>query len=148
VFNAYGPHQPLPAAHAPVIPRFLRQALTGGSLVVHGDGRHTRDYVYIDDVVDALAAAATAHTVDRHVINVGSGQEVSTRALVDGIRQVTGARVDVLYTAEDAGVSRMCADLTLAAEKLGFRPKIGLLDGLRLTLERDPRFAAILLQKS
>lgn len=58
VFNAYGPGQPLPAVHAPVIPRFLQQALQGSSLVMHGEGRQTRDYVYIDDVIDALVAAA------------------------------------------------------------------------------------------
>ncbi len=59
VFNAYGPGQQLPAAHPPVVPAFIKQALSGGSIVVHGDGNQTRDYVYIDDVVEALAAAST-----------------------------------------------------------------------------------------
>src|SRR5262249_31073176 len=54
IFNAYGPGQQLPAQHAPVIPHFLRQTLKGASLVIHGEGNNTRDYVYIDDVVDAL----------------------------------------------------------------------------------------------
>jgi UDP-glucose 4-epimerase len=149
VFNAYGPGQPLPAAHAPVIPRFIRQALTGGSLVVHGDGRQTRDYVYLDDVLDALTTAATAQIVDRLVINIGSGQEVSVRELVDAVREVTGRPLDVLYSqSEGAGVSRMRADLSLAGEKLGFHPRVSLAEGLRLTLERDPRFAAILLGKA
>ena len=60
VFNAYGPGQPLPPAHAPVIPQLLKQALGGGSLVVFGDGKQSRDFAYVDDVVDGLAAAATA----------------------------------------------------------------------------------------
>ncbi|MER3514682.1 MAG: epimerase, partial [Chloroflexota bacterium] len=71
IFNAYGPGQPIPPSHAPVIPRFLKQALKGGSIVVFGDGTQTRDFVYIDDVVDALVAAATAADIDRRVINVG-----------------------------------------------------------------------------
>src|SRR5919202_3478919 len=51
IFNAYGPHQQLPPSYAPVIPRFLKQAVTGGSVVIFGNGRTTRDFVYIDDVV-------------------------------------------------------------------------------------------------
>src|SRR4030065_1579666 len=63
IFNAYGPGQHLPASHPPVVPYFLRQALRGGSLVVPGDWRPTRDYVYVDDVVSALVAASPAPDV-------------------------------------------------------------------------------------
>jgi UDP-glucose 4-epimerase len=141
VFNAYGPGQQLPASHPPVIPAFIKQALTGGSIVVHGDGNQTRDYVYIDDVVEALAAASTAPGVDRLVINVGSGVETSVNGLVATIGAVLGQSLMPLYVrAEDGGVSRMCASLTLAAEKLSFRPKVELLDGLRRMIENDPRF--------
>jgi nucleoside-diphosphate-sugar epimerase len=84
--------------------------------------------------------------VDRLVINVGSGQEVSVRELVDGIREATGRPVDVIYSKSDgAGVSRMRADITRAGQKLGFHPRVGLAQGLRLTIDRDPRFAAILM---
>jgi len=141
VFNAYGPGQPLPASHAPVIPRFLRQALTGGSLVVHGDGNQTRDYIYLDDVVDALAATASAHDVDRQVINVGSGQETSVRDLARLAGAATGQKIEVLYsTADSGGVSRMRADISLAQAKLNFQPRITLSEGLSLCLQRDPRF--------
>src|SRR5512136_1299022 len=54
VFNAYGPGQHIPPVHAPVIPYFLRQAMQHGTLVIHGDGKQTRDYVYVDDVVTAM----------------------------------------------------------------------------------------------
>jgi UDP-glucose 4-epimerase len=141
VFNAYGPGQPLPATHPPVIPHLLKQALTGGSLVVRGDGTHTRDYVYIDDVVEALVAATTAKTVDRLVINVGSGQEISVRDLVRLVGAATQRRVEPIFARGESGdVPRMRADLSLAAQKLNFAPRIGLPEGLRLTLERDPRF--------
>ncbi len=73
IFNAYGPGQHMPASHPPVVPYFLRQALRSGTLVVHGDGRQTRDYVYVDDVVSAMVAASTAPNVDGLLINVGSG---------------------------------------------------------------------------
>jgi len=143
MFNAYGPGQPLPASHAPVIPRFLRQAQQGGSLVVHGDGSQTRDYIYLDDAVDAMVAAASARNVDKQVINVGSGRETSVRELARLVGAATGHRVDVLYSsADNGGVSRMCADIRLAGDRLGFRPRVSLAEGLALCLQRDPRFQA------
>lgn len=142
IFNAYGPGQQLPASHAPVIPRFIKAALSYASLVVFGDGQQTRDFVYIDDVVDALVAAATAPQVDRQVINVGSGRETSINELVEAIGQAVGYHLEPIYNANHSGgVDRMCADLTRARNLLGYEPSVGLLDGLRLTLERDPRFA-------
>jgi len=141
IFNAYGPGQHLPPSHPPVVPHFLRQALRGGTLVVHGDGNQTRDYVYVDDVVSAMVAAATAPNINELVINVGSGSETSIRELVRKVSQVTGHEVDSLYNGTTSGgVSRMCADLTLAAQKLNYKPSIKLDEGLRLTLQRDPRF--------
>jgi len=141
IFNAYGPGQHLPPSHPPVVPHFLRQALRGGTLVVHGDGDQTRDYVYVDDVVSAMVAAATAPNVNGLVINVGSGTETSIRELVKKVGVATGSEVDSIYNASTSGgVSRMMADLTLAAQKLNYKPSIKLDDGLRLTLQRDQRF--------
>jgi len=141
IFNAYGPGQHLPPSHPPVVPHFLRQALRGGTLVVHGDGNQTRDYVYVDDVVSAMVAAATAPNINGMVINVGSGTETSIRELVKKVSEVTGREVDSLYNANTSGgVSRMRADLSLATQKLNYRPSIKLDDGLRLTLQRDSRF--------
>ena len=68
---------PLPTP--PVIPNFIRQAKQNGTLIFHGDGNQTRDYVYVDDVVNALVAAATVQGMNGEVINVGSGQETSVR---------------------------------------------------------------------
>jgi UDP-glucose 4-epimerase len=145
VFNAYGPGQQLPAAHPPVVPALINSALKGSSIVVHGSGTQTRDYVYIDDVVDALVAASTAPNVDRLVINVGSGQETSVNDLVDAIGSAMGRSLTPLHVpAQDGGVSRMCASLVRAREKLNFQPKVSLVEGLRRTLTLDPRFAKML----
>ena len=141
IFNAYGPGQHLPASHPPVVPHYLKQAQRGGTLVAHGDGNQTRDYVYVDDVVSALVAAATAPNVNGTMINVGSGKETSIRELIKCVQDVTGSNAEVIYSSKTStGVSRLCADLTLAKEKLNYRPSIELADGLRLTLRRDPRF--------
>ena len=141
IFNAYGPGQHLPASHPPVVPYFLRQALRGGTLVVHGDGSQTRDYVYVDDVVSAMIAASTAPHVGGLVINIGSGTETSVRDLVRRVLEVTAGNPEVIYNAQmPGGVSRMAADISCARDRLNFRPSINLNDGLRLTLQRDPRF--------
>jgi UDP-glucose 4-epimerase len=141
IFNAYGPGQHLPPSHPPVVPYYLRQALRSGTLVVHGDGTQTRDYVYVDDVVSAMVAAATAPNINGLVINVGSGTEISVRDLVKEVLDTTDCKPEVIYNSQTSGgVSRMCADLTLAQEKLNYRPSIKLDEGLRLTLKRDARF--------
>lgn len=140
VFNAYGPGQHMPPSHPPVISNFLRQAVRGGSLVVSGDGKQTRDFVYVNDVVRAMAAAATAPDVDGLVINVGGGQETSVREVVGMILEMTGSDAEAIYSPRgDKGVSRMCADLTLAGKKLGYKRRTTLEDGLRKTMEEDPR---------
>lgn len=142
IFNAYGPGQHLPPSHPPVVPAWLRQAMRGGSLVVHGEGRQTRDFIYVNDVVRALTAAATAPDVNQLVVNVGSGQETSMRDLAQSILRITGSDAEILDAPRsEAGASRMCADTTLAAKMLGFQPRTSLEDGLRQTLQEDPRFA-------
>lgn len=141
IFNAYGPGQHLPPSHPPVVPHYLRQALRGGTLVAHGDGGQTRDYIYVDDVVSAMVAASTAPNVNGLVINVGSGAETSVKDLIRIVLDVTGSKANVVYNSQTSGgVSHMKADLTLAKDKLRFTPSIKLGEGLRLTLQRDPRF--------
>jgi UDP-glucose 4-epimerase len=141
VFNAYGPGQPIPAAHPPVVPHFLRQAVRGGTLVIHSRGDQTRDFVYLDDVVEAMVAAATVPTIDRQVINVGSGAATTIRALAQQVLEVVGSKAEWLYKeSQEAGTDSMCADLTLASQKLGFVPRVRLEEGLRRMIARDPRF--------
>ena len=141
IFNAYGPGQRLPPVHAPVIPLFLKNILTGASLVVQGDGSQTRDFVYIDDVVAALTAAATAPAVNGLIINIGSGVETSINGLIAEMGEVTGSRPHVIVNSQlSGGISRLVADLRLAREKLDYQPQISLRVGLERTLREDPRF--------
>lgn len=142
IFNAYGPGQQIPASHAPVIPRFLKSASSGASLVIFGDGEQTRDFVYVEDVVNALVAAAAAPNVDRQVINVGAGEAISINNLVAAIEKVVNKRLEPIYnTGQASGAKHMQADLTRAKALLGYTPKTTLFEGLRLVLESDPRFA-------
>lgn len=142
IFNAYGPRQPLPPAHAPVVPQVMQQVLGRGSVLINGDGTQTRDFVYVDDVVAALTAAATAPNVDRRIINVGSGVETSINDLVAAIARITGLKADVIHNREaSGGLARLVADLTVAKELLNYTPRVDLATGLRRLLELDPTFA-------
>lgn len=144
IFNAYGPGQSLPVSHAPVIPRFLKAILTGGSIVIFGTGQQSRDFVYVSDVVEALVKAATAKEVNRQVLNVGSGQETTVNELVENIEICTNrAALRVWNREKSGGVKRLVADISRAEELLGFHPQVNLSEGLSRILGEDPRFKAV-----
>lgn len=141
IFNAYGPGQQLPPAHPPVVPYLLRQAVRDGTLVVNGNGSQTRDFVYVDDVVSGMVAAATAPNINGLIINIGSGTETSILDLARLVLEITGSSSNVVTSAQvSGGVSRMCANIALAEKRLNYKPSIPLEEGLRLTLQRDARF--------
>jgi len=133
--SAFLPHIPQ------LFPASSANADKTATLVFHGDGNQTRDYVYVDDVVNALVSAATAPGLNQQVINVGSGTETSVRDLARLIIDITGSEPEEVYNPHvGGGVSRMKADISLAKEKLNYVPLIPLEMGLRLTIERDPQF--------
>lgn len=141
IFNAYGPGQAIPPAYPPVVPQFLRQTLGKGSLVIHGDGQQIRDYVYVDDVVKALVAAATAEGINRQIINVGTGIGTSINQLVRVIEKVTGHKARTIVNPSlSGGVSTLVADTGRAKELLNYEPQITLEKGLALLIEKDPQF--------
>lgn len=131
IFNAYGPGQPLPPAHAPVIPQFVQQISGRGSVVIFGDGAQTRDFVYVDDVVEALIRAGQAPDIDRQIINVGTGTETSLNQLVAQIAACVGEKANVLYNREGSGgIARVVADTAKARRLLDYTPSTQLADGL------------------
>jgi UDP-glucose 4-epimerase len=132
IFNAYGLGQQSRASHPPVVPAIVRQAISGGSIVVHGNGKQTRDFVYIEDVIAALISAASAPNVNRLTINVGSGFATTINDLVATVGHVLGKELTPLHvTADSGGVSRMCAEISRARERLGYTPRISLEQGLK-----------------
>lgn len=136
VFNAYGPGQRIPPVHTPVIPSFLRQAFENGTIVIHGDGNQSRDYVFVEDVVDAMLAASTAPGIDRLTINVGSGSETSVKEIARLAVEVTGGKPEIILNPRnEGGLSRLCADISLARDLLGYHPRTPLVEGLKMTVE-------------
>ncbi|MCE7937509.1 epimerase [bacterium] len=133
IFNAYGPGQAVPPAHPPVIPHFVRQITAGGSVVLHGNppGGQTRDFVHVDDVVEALCRAGATGGVTGATLNIGSGVETSLADLIAAIERATGREAQVLASPEQSGgVARMCADIRAARTALDWSPSVALADGL------------------
>jgi len=143
VFNAYGARHNLPPAHPPVISHFARQILTGGSIVLHGSpiGAQTRDFVHVDDVVEAMAAAGKTAGIGGRILNIGCGRECSVRELVLELERVTGRQARVLESTEHSGgAQRMCAAIDAARDALGWQPSVELragLSGLIADLRRE-----------
>ncbi|MBI3958153.1 MAG: NAD-dependent epimerase/dehydratase family protein [Chloroflexi bacterium] len=149
IFNAYGPGQPLPPTHGPVIPYVMQQVAQNGSVIIFGDGEQTRDFVYISDVVQALAAAGVAPNVDRQIINIGSGQETSINQAAEMVGQVLGKQPRLLHNREKSGgTARLVADIAKAQVLLDYSPRVGLATGLEMLYRNDPLFKKELVRKN
>lgn len=138
-FNVYGPRQDPASPYSGVISVFLDRAAAGLPLVVHGDGRQTRDFVYVADVVDVLARAAEGQgdegDAELPVTNLGRGASVSVLELVEAVGEALGSRPRVEFGPPRPGdVRHSRADVTLLARRFGSVPATPLAEGLRATV--------------
>jgi len=134
IFNAYGTPSATPSSHPPVIPHMARQILSGASIVLHGapPGAQTRDFVHVDDVVEALVRAATRVGIAGSTFNIGSGVETTLLELVAALERASGQRARVIESPEQSGgVARLSADIAAARRELGWSPSVTLEAGLR-----------------
>jgi UDP-glucose 4-epimerase len=133
-FNVYGPRQDPDSPYAAVIPIFLTKLLAGEELPVFGDGRQTRDFTYVDDVVRGIIAAAGAEGAAGEILNIAGGHPVSLLELAEAAGRVTGIEARPRFLPPRAGdVRHSYGDGSRAERTLGFRPEIGIEEGLRRT---------------
>jgi len=134
-FNVYGPRQDPESDYAAAIPLFISAARRGEVLRIFGDGEQTRDFVFVDDVVEANLRAATAERVSGQVINVASGRRTSVNELVGAIGECMSRQLATQYEAPRVGDIRdSWADIARARELLGFEPAVSLKRGIELTI--------------
>ena len=141
-FNVFGPGQDPQSAYAAVIPRFITDLLADRSPMVFGDGEQTRDFTYVDNVVNANLLAAEAEGVAGKAYNVATGERSSLNDLVQRLQELTGSTAAASYEPPRPGdVRDSLADVSLAQAELGYRPDIGFDEGLRLSVEFHTRVA-------
>ena len=134
-FNNYGPRQN-DGAFAAIVPLTIRRLLDGAAPVIEGDGRQTRDFIYVQDTVDAILALATTDGVSGRTVNVGSGAETPIRAVVETLCDIAGYAGEIVTApARPADVRRHRADITRAQALLGTVWRTGLRDGLEQTYD-------------
>ncbi|MDQ3462057.1 MAG: NAD-dependent epimerase/dehydratase family protein [Actinomycetota bacterium] len=137
-FNVYGPRQRPDSAYAAVIPLFISALQAGRSPMIHGDGRQSRDFAFVDDVVAANLAAANApgETVSGRAYNIAGGREESLLDLLEVLRASLGVDTPAVHVDPRIGdVRHSSADLSAAANDLGYRPVTSFEDGLARTVD-------------
>ena len=133
-FNVFGPRQDPLSQYAAVIPRFIEQALANERPTIYGDGEQSRDFTYVDNVVQATLLAADAHGASGRVLNVACGARISLNALIDELEDLAGHPIEPRRLEPRPGdVRHSLADITCAREALGYEPEIDALTGLRMT---------------
>jgi UDP-glucose 4-epimerase len=136
-FNIFGPRQDPSSEYAAVIPRWTMALSAGRGPTIFGDGEQSRDFTYIENVVDANMAALVAPEAAGHVFNVACGRRTTLNELARELIARLGADVEPSYWPERPGdVRHSLADVSKAAAILGYAPKVDLCDGLARTVER------------
>lgn len=136
-FNVFGPRQDPEGAYAAVIPRFIRAILRGERPVINGDGEQTRDFCYVENVIQAnLAACAAPAAVDGEIVNIGAGGRISLNALTRRMLELLGSSLEPVHGPPQPGdVRDSQADVDKARRLIGYEPKVDALTGLGRAIE-------------
>jgi UDP-glucose 4-epimerase len=136
-FNSYGPRCHHEGDSGEVIPKFMLRSLAARPLVVFGDGQQTRDFTFVSDTARGILLAGFSDQAVGQTLNLGTGREITIQSLAHEICRLTGRPdANIEYRAPRPGdVIRLCADVKLARQLLGFEPEIDLSTGLRRLLD-------------
>ena len=135
-FNVFGPRQDPDSAYAAVIPKFITAILRGERPTIYGDGRQSRDFTYIDNVVQGNLLACAAPAAIGETINLAAGGAVVLNDLVAQLNDILGSDLAPIYAAERPGdILHSQADISKARALLGFEPAVDFGEGLRRTVD-------------
>lgn len=134
-FNVFGPRQNPESMYSAVIPRFMELLVQGKPLEIHWDGRQSRDFTYVANVVDGnLRAALAPSKVSGLTINVATGTNISLLDIARELEKITGRKTEKLFSPKRKGdIRKTYSDITLARRLLGYKPLVKFPEGLRLT---------------
>ena len=135
-FNVFGPYQDPTSQYAAAIPAFVVSILKEISPTIYGDGLQSRDFTYIDNVVEANLLAARAEKTEGQVVNIACGEVITINAIIDMINEIVGKDVKAEYAPSRAGdVKHSLADITQAREVIGYEPLVSFKEGLEKAIE-------------
>jgi len=135
-FNVFGPDQDPHSEYSAVIPKFITKLLAKQPLTVYGDGEQSRDFTYVENVVEANMLAVRAVKAPGSVCNIGCGEHITLNKLIRLLEEILGVKANVNYAATKAGdVRHSLADITRARHLLGYEPKVMVKEGLRRTVQ-------------
>jgi UDP-glucose 4-epimerase len=135
-FNVFGPRQDPGSPYSGVISLFIKALIEGTRPVIYGDGEQTRDFTYVTNVVDGVIRAAETPGVGGEVVNVATGTRISLNQLLATLKTIVGSNVEPIYRApRDGDIRDSQAGIDKAAKLLGYRPSVGLEQGLRETVK-------------
>ena len=141
-FNVFGPRQDPLSEYAAVIPRFILWALRGQPREVHGDGRQSRDFTFIENVVEANILAGEALDASGEAFNVGCGERTSLLEVIAMLEAILGRPVERRHSASRGGdVPHTLADVSKAKRLMRYSPLVGFAEGFRRTVDYFTRFA-------
>ena len=130
-FNVFGPYQDPTSQYAAAIPAFVTSILKDKQPTVYGDGEQSRDFTYIDNVVEANLLAARAKETHGEVLNIACGKRITVNAIIDLINELLGKTIEAEHVAERPGdVKHSLADISLAEKVIGYKPVVGFREGL------------------
>jgi nucleoside-diphosphate-sugar epimerase len=134
-FNVFGPRQDPHSEYAAVIPKFIERLLAGTPPLIYGDGRQSRDFVFVEDVVQANLKACRQPGVSGEVFNVASGRSVTLLQLLETLKKIFKSDQEPIFAPARPGDIRFSrADIRKAKQLLGYQPRISFRQGLAMTI--------------
>lgn len=134
-FNVFGPRQDPQSQYAAVIPLFITKVLRGEQPTIFGDGEQSRDFTYVENIVEANLLAAWSDRGGGEVLNIACGERMTVNGLLEAVNAVLGRTVEAVHVDPRPGdIRHSTADIAKARRVLGFEPRVPFLDGLRATV--------------
>jgi len=143
-FNVFGPHQDPHSPYSAVIPRFISRMITGQQPTIYGDGSQSRDFTYIDNVVQGNLLACQSNGASGQIINLACGKSVTLIDLVTALNRLLGTSIEPEFVPPRVGdILHSRADITKASQLLGYEPSVSFEQGLERTLTSFTTHAAV-----
>jgi len=135
-FNVFGPHQDPTSLYAAVIPKFIQAMLKGEAPTIYGDGEQSRDFTYVDNVVQANILALETKDAAGKILNIACGERTKISGLVSSLNKILGSKIKPSFAPPRPGdVKHSVASISLAKKVLGYQPQISIEEGLERTVE-------------